>query len=320
MNFRQLDLNLLRVFDTVLAEGSLTRAAERLAMTQPAVSHALKRLRETLGQELLVRTSRGVRPTPYAEQIAPQVRAALIGLERALVPGLFDPVADHVEFRLAMADATASVVLPPLIAALAREGAQADLRVVPLITREPRPALEQGEVDIAVGYFPEALAALAAEGDYAALRHERLYVTDYVCLMRHGHPLAGRPLTMASFCEAQHLLVSYSGRPHGLVDTALAALGHKRRVALTVNQFHTAGLVVQRSDLLTVWPRSLLSAAGLEGAFALQPLPFTMGGVQVESLWHMRREADGAHRWLRERLREAAATAGLPREPVAAGG
>jgi DNA-binding transcriptional LysR family regulator len=317
VNFRQLDLNLLRIFDTVLAEGSLTRAAERLAMTQPAISHALKRLREAMGQDLLVRTARGVRPTPYAEQIAPQVRAALIGLERALAPGLFDPVADHVEFRLAMADATASVLLPPLMAALAQAGAQADLRVLPLITREPRPALEQGDADMAVGYFPDTLAALAAEGDYAALRHERLYVTDYVCLMRHGHPLARQALTLERFCAAQHLLVSYSGRPHGLVDTALAALGRKRRVALTVNQFHTAGLVVQRSELLTVWPRSLLAAAGLESAFALRALPFPMGGVQVESLWHMRREADGAHRWLRERLREAAASAGLPREPVA---
>lgn len=313
MNFRQLDLNLLRVFDTVLAEGSVTRAAERLAMTQPAISHALKRLRESVGQDLLTRTARGVRPTPFAEQLAPQVRAALTSLERALVPSRFDPRTDRSEFRLAMADATAAVVLPPLLAALQHAGAHTDLRVLPLVTRDPRPALERGEADLALGYFPETLAALAAEGEYALLRHERLYDTDYVCLLRPGHPLAATGLDLDAFCAAQHVLVSYSGRPHGLVDTALAALGRRRRIALTVNQFSTAGLVVRASELLTVWPRSLLQATGREAEFEVRALPLALQGVQVECLWHMRRSADASLAWLRERLKEAVHTAGIGR-------
>jgi DNA-binding transcriptional LysR family regulator len=183
MNFRTLDLNLLRVFDAVMAEGSLTRAAANLAMTQPAVSHALKRLHEAVGEGLFERSAHGVRPTPRAQALWPQVREALGQLQQALAPAAFEPRTDPVSFRLAMVDATAVLIVPYLISAIEQQQALANLRVLPLTTRDPRPWLERGEADLAVGHFPDAIAQLLAEGDDATLRHQRLYESRYVCVM-----------------------------------------------------------------------------------------------------------------------------------------
>ena len=190
-NFRTLDLNLLRVFDAVMAEGSLTRAAAALSMTQPAVSHALRRLREALGDELFTRTTHGVRPTPAAESLWPQVRSALATLRQAIAPAAFDAQRDAVLLRLAMADATAALLVPGLVTAIEQQHAAASLRVLPLSTRDPRQLLRTDAVDLALGSFPEVLPALQAEGAESLLRHRPLYETRYVCVMRRGHPLAG---------------------------------------------------------------------------------------------------------------------------------
>lgn len=305
MNFQTLDLNLLRVFDAVMAERNLTRAAARLALTQPAVSNALIRFRESVGQELLTRTAHGVAPTPHAEKLWPEVRAALGQLRAALDPGEFNPQRDAASFRLAMADATAAVLLPPLIDHIEAEQALVNIRVLPLTTRDPRSLLERGEVDVAVGYFPEVLAELATQGGQGALHHERLSESEYVCVMRRGHPLANAELTLDAFCAAHHLLVSFSGRPHGFVDHALAALNRSRRIVLTVNQFFTAGRVVARSDLLTVLPASFVGATGYQSQLVERPLPMAMARIHVEAMWHMRHERESAHRWLRARLVEA---------------
>jgi len=137
LNFRTLDLNLLRVFDVVMAERNLTRAAERLSLTQPAVSNALKRLRDSVGEDLLTRSAHGVVPTPRAEALWPEVRSALGRLRSALAPGEFDPQADPASFRIAMADATAALFMPPLVAQIEQSGARANLRSLPLTTRDP---------------------------------------------------------------------------------------------------------------------------------------------------------------------------------------
>jgi len=300
MNFRTLDLNLLRVFDAVMAEGSLTRAAANLAMTQPAVSHAVKRLHEAVGESLFERNAHGVSPTPRAQALWPQVRTALGQLQQALAPAEFEPGTDPVSFRLAMVDATAVLLIPYLISAIEKQRALANLRVLPLTTRDPRPLLERGEADLAVGHFPDAIAGLMGEGDDATLRHQRLYESHYVCVMRREHPLAEKPLTLDDYCAANHLLVSFSGRPHGFVDQALGALGRQRRILLTVNQFYTAGKVVADSDLLTVLPASFLSATGVPSELVTRALPFTLNPVQVAMIWHLRRDAAPAHRWLRE--------------------
>jgi DNA-binding transcriptional LysR family regulator len=305
-NFRTLDLNLLRIFDTVMAEGSLTRAAAQLAMTQPAVSHAVRRLREALGDDLFVRSAQGIRPTPRAEALWPQVRQSLAALRQALAPGDFDPQRDAVHWNLAMADATAAILAPPLVAAIEASQALANLRVVPMATRDPRRHLESGEVDLAVGYFPVAVTAIGGQGSESALRHTRLYTSRYVCVMRRGHPLAGLPLTLDTYCAAHHLLVSFSGRPHGFVDEELASLGRQRRIVLTVNQFFAAGRVVTQSDLLTVLPEGFVSATGFEDELVTREIPLALSPVHVEMLWHLRHDADPGHRWLRAQVQAAA--------------
>lgn len=309
MNFRTLDLNLLRVFDTVMSEGNLTRAAEILAITQPAASHALKRLHDAVGEPLFTRSARGMKPTPRALALWPQVRAALDALRRSLAPDEFDPRRDSASFRLAMADATATLLAPPLVRAVeAVEGglSQVALRLIPLTTRDPRRLLREGEADLAVGHFPEAIAAIVADGATARERVLRLHETHYVCVMRRGHPLAAAPLTLDAYCEAHHLMVSFSGRPHGQVDQALAALGRQRRIVLTVNQFFTAGQVVTQSDLLTVLPLSFIAATGTQDHVVTRPLPFPLAPVAVQMLWPVRLDADPAHRWLRQQVQAVA--------------
>ena len=313
MNFRTLDLNLLRVFDAVMAEGSLTRAAERLAMTQPAASHALKRLHVAVGEELFHRTAFGMRGTARAESLWPQVRAALAQLQSALSPRTFDPTGDAATFHIAMADATAALLLPPLVSAIEGQRALANIRTLPLTTRDPRRLVEEGDADLAIGYFPNAIAAIVAQGEDATLHHRQLYATEYVCVMRRDHPLAGQELTLDTFVEAHHLLVTFSGRAHGFVDEALATLSRQRRIVLTVNQFATAGSVVARSDLLTVLPRQFLPATGVEHRLVEKPIPLSLAAVNVEMMWHLRKDDDPAHRWLRERVVAAASRQPLVR-------
>jgi DNA-binding transcriptional LysR family regulator len=308
LNFRTLDLNLLRVFDVVMAERNLTRAAERLSITQPAVSNALKRLKESVGEDLLTRAATGVKPTPRAEALWPEVRTALGHLRAALAPGEFNPQADPASFRIAMADATAALFMPPLVSQIESSQALANLRVLPLATRDPSDMLERGDADLAIGYFPETVAALTGQGSDSPLRHAHLHDSEYVCVMREGHALAEPgALTLDSFCAADHLLVNFAGRPYGLVDQALATLNRKRRIVLTVNQYFTAGRVVANSNLLTVLPAYFVEATGYHEQVVTLPLPFDLAGLHVAMVWHQRNDRSSAHQWLRARLLEAAA-------------
>ncbi len=301
MSFLTLDLNLLRVFDAVMTEQNLTRAAGHLAMTQPAVSNAIKRLRDRIGDELLIRTAYGVKPTPRAEALWPAVRRALSELEAAVTPETFDVSQATATFRLAMADATAAFWLPSLVRALECDAPGLNVRMVPLTTREPRPMLLRGDIDLAVGFFPGVAAQLSAETS-SPIRHERLYTGQYVCVMRRNHPLANQELTVDAYCQANHLLVSLSGRAHGLVDEALAQLSRERRIVLTVNQFYTAGRVVATSDLITVLPRHLIASTGMSDQLIAKELPFALPPVHLDMLWHERDGRSPAHQWLRKRL------------------
>jgi DNA-binding transcriptional LysR family regulator len=307
VNFRTLDLNLLKVFDAVMQERHVTRAAERLAITQPAASNALRRLRESTQQELFVPTSTGVMPTPEALALWPAVHEALSHLQQALAPEHFDVQHHERTFSLAMADATAALFVPALAASLKRQQATVNLRFVALASRDPRALLEQGHADVAVGYFPDVRAALAAEGATRVMTLELLYACEYVSVMRQDHPLAAPgALTLAAYCAAQHLRVSFAGRPHGYVDEALARQGLSRRVAITINHFVAAGAALCQSDLITVLPRSFVPATGLAEALAVRPLPLAMPTIEVGLLWHRRHQHDAGHRWLRQTLNEAA--------------
>ncbi|QPF76572.1 LysR family transcriptional regulator [Roseateles sp. DAIF2] len=310
MNFRTLDLNLLRVFDVVMVERHVTRAAARLAITQPAVSNALRRLREATNEELFIPTSSGVVPTAHAEALWPIVRTALANLQRAFEPQAFDPREDSgLGFTVAMADATAALFVPALARRFQREGVRVGLRVVPLTTRDPREMLEQGLAEVALGFFPELPAALRAEGEALSLfRCEHLYSTAYQCVMRRDHPLAAtETLSLDDYCAAEHLRVSFAGRARGFVDDALARIGRQRHVSITVNSYFTAALTVQQSDLLTVLPSSFLPAAGFGDRLAARAVPFELLGIDIGYAWHARHELDPAQRWLREALVAVAA-------------
>lgn len=309
LNFRSLDLNLLRVFDEIMAERNLTRAAAKLAITQPAVSNALRRLREVLGDDLVVRSGQGVEPTPRALALWPPVRQALAQLQQSLAPGAFDPASASSTFVLALADATGATLMPPLVEIVEREAPGVSLRVVPLTTRDPRGLLDDGSTDMAVGYFPAVMADLTARAQtdsVVAYESLRLYDGEYVCVMRQDHPLAAEPLTLDQYCAARHLLVSFSGKPYGFIDEALTALGRERRIVLTVNQFFTAGRVVATTDLLTVLPRHFVGVASLGGELVWRALPMPLPTVHVDALWHRNKGHDAAHRWLRGAMARSA--------------
>jgi DNA-binding transcriptional LysR family regulator len=304
MNFLTLDLNLLRVFDAIMVEQNLTRAADKLAMTQPAVSNALKRLRYSLNDELLIRTAYGVKPTPRAETLWPAIRSALSSLEAAIAPTSFDPTQANTTFRMAMADATAALWMPALMRAFESEAPGLNARMVPLTTREPRPMLLRGDIDIAVGFFPGIVAQMTGGqgASNSPIRHDRLYSGRYVCVMRKGHPLANEELTLDTYCAANHVLVSFSGRAHGLIDEALLQYGRERRILLTVNQFFTGGKVVANSDLVTVLPQHLIKSTGMEDELIWKELPMSLPEVHIDMLWHERDARNPAHVWLRENL------------------
>jgi DNA-binding transcriptional LysR family regulator len=311
--FGALDLNLLRVFDAVMATQNITRAAEELAMTQPAVSNALRRLREALGDDLLVRAGYGVTPTPRALALWPTVRDALASLQTTITPDAFDATTAKQSFLLAMADATAAMLMPALIRQMESNAPHINIRVLPLTTRDPRALLGGGEVDLAVGHFPAVVTAIALDamqtGALGAFTHAQLYSGEYVCVMRRDHPLASKRLTIDAYCNARHLLVSFSGRPFGFIDEALAALHRTRRIVLTVNQFFTAGRVVVGSDLLTVLPRHFLPSTGMSAELAVSELPFAVPKVQVDMVWHQRTRPSAAQQWLRSALSDAAKAA-----------
>lgn len=311
-NFRTLDLNLLRVFDEVMAERSLTRAAHNLALTQPAISNALRRLRTALGDELVYRSGQGIEPTPYALTLWPEVHTALRQLQELIVPSTFVPATADNSFVLAMADATAAALIPGLVGLIESEAPGVSIRVVPLATRDPRRMLEDATADLAIGYFPAVLSDLTARsqtGAAVAFAHQRLYDGEYVCVMRRNHPFASGPLTLNRFCSARHMLVSFSGRPYGFIDEALASQGRKRRIVLTVNQFFTAGRVVASSNLLTVLPRHFVSVTGIADELVFRELPFKVPTVHVDAVWHDRQQQQSAHQWLRQTIVRSAAQA-----------
>jgi DNA-binding transcriptional LysR family regulator len=308
VNFRTLDLNLLRVFDVVMEERHVTRAADRLSMTQPAVSNALRRLRDALGEELFVPGPSGVAPTRHADRLWPAVRSALHAMRAVIEPGTFDARQDEHHFTLAMADATAAVFMPVLVEDWLAAGMRSTLRVTGLGSRDPRPMLDRGEADGALGFFPDVARELAADEVRGTSRLEPLYDCEYVAVMRRGHPLAAKSLLdLESYCAARHVRVDFADRPRGYVDEALWRLQRTRRIVLTVTQFSTAGRVVARSDLVTVLPRSFVEATGVAGELVCRPLPLSLPRINVAMMWHRRHEHDAPHAMLREALRKASA-------------
>lgn len=285
-----MDLNLLVVLDALLHERHLTRAAARLPMSQPAVSHALARLRTLLGDPLFHRTRGGLRPTPHALALEAPLRDVLAQVRRLLAGAVFDPAASRRTFRLAMSDYGASVVLPPLVRRLRAEAPGIDLEISYTSRGGMIAGVADGQLDLALAVFGETPADI---------RRAVLFQEPFVCVM-DAAGTAG-PLTLDAYLARPHVLVAASqDQRSGEVDAALARLGRARRVALRLPHWTAAPAVVAGTDLvLTVAQRTVMpTPPGL----AVQPVPFPIAPLGFEMIWHERTDGDAGLRWLRESL------------------
>ncbi len=291
MRLAGIDLNLLTALDALLEESNVTRAARRLGVSQPAASHALSRLRELLGDPLLVRTPAGMQPTPRASSLRPALRAALAAAEAVLQPSpAFDPATATRTFVATIPDQAGFQLLPKLATRLAEEapGVRVELRPSP---RDVGLALGTGDLELVVGVFEHPPPA--------ALREQALWRETFACVVRRGSRGARGTLDLARYLDVPHLVVAPRGTPGSIVDDALARAGVQRRVAMIIPQFLIAPAVVAASDLMWTAP------AGLARAFAeLLPLtvrepPLELPGFTVAVRWHVRLDRDPGLAWLR---------------------
>jgi len=293
MNVQDVDLNLLRVFDTVLSERGVTPAAARLGLTQPAVSNALARLRGVFGDPLFVRTTGGMDATPFARQLAEPVRQALALLESALAHGPgFDPASSTRSFRFYMSDLGQIEFLPPLVERVQVSAPGVHLEAVGLEVEDIAGALGAGGLDLAVGFLP---------GLARPLQRQALFRDPYVCLMRRDHPI--KTLTKRKFQEASHALVSYRGG-HRVIEEALERAGLARRIALRVPHFTVVPMILERSDLVLTLPARVARVFERRGNLKSLPPPVPIPPAEVAVHWHERFEGDPGNRWLRDLMIE----------------
>lgn len=297
MTFRTLDLNLLKVFEALMTEGSVTRAANALFMTQPAVSNALARLRDGLQDPLFVRSGNGVMPTQRAAVLWAELGEALGRMRGALDAQAFDPARASVEFSLSMSDYTAGVVMPRLCNHLAQVAPLARVRTVPNTVLEIADQLEDNRVDC-------VLSVYVNEAQHANhIRSRSLWRVDYACFMRTGHPLAAmKRLSTRAFLAARHVDVSLAGTALPSYDIYLAARGLSRNVAAIVNHYGVAYEMVRQSDMLAVLPRHLGAQSPHAPYLHAMPLPLHAPPRILSLFWHQRNDTVPAQRWLRQTL------------------
>lgn len=298
MNISDLDLNLLTVFDAIYTERSITRAADKLGMSQPAVSNALGRLRETIGDPLFIRAGRGVAPTARAQQLAPPLRRALDMIQHTLSEQwLFDFASAEHHFRIAMSDYGDAVILPKLLDWLNRAAPGVSLSVVPVSELELPTEMRAGHVDLAVGN----LGFLQPH-----MRSARLLDETFVAVVRPDHPRIRDHLTLRQYAATPHVHIMHPSRGDPLVDRELAAQGLERRIAVRVSSFLAVPAIVAESDLIATLPLRLArSFADSMGLRLLEP-PLTLGSVSINQYWHPRTDRDPANTWLREAVRTIA--------------
>jgi DNA-binding transcriptional LysR family regulator len=293
MNLASFDLRLLLVFDALIQERNVTRASERLGVTQPAASNALKRLRQLLGDPLFLKTANGMEPTQRAIDLAGPVIQALRQLEVVLDPPALPPGKSKWTFQMAVSDHVSVVVLPHLAERMATAAPGLDLRLKSKTMRTLPAMLDSGEVDLALGYNPDMPKRF---------RSQSLFEDRYVCLMREGHPLTRGPLTLARFAEARHVLVRPSGESGSLLDELLARRKLKRRISLSVTQLLSAFLLVESSDLVTAVFRSTADYCTRNGRFRLTARRIALDPVAITMAWHNGTTAHPAHAWMRTQI------------------
>lgn len=289
----KLDLEWLHVFVEVYRTGSVSRAAERLGLAQANASVALAKLRRHFGDPLFARTSRGMEPTPYGQQIHPDVLATVERLARLTGPrARFDPATAERSFRIAMTDISEVVVLPTLLNHL-RQCAPGVLIEAERVSSDSARGLEAGELDLAVGFMPQLEA-----GFYQQV----LFQQNFVCLAAANHPRVRERPDKRAFLAEGHIVVTTSGTGHAIVDKLMAQKGYQRRIVLKVPSFLGVARLVASTELLVIVPRRLGEAiAQHEKVRAFEP-PLKLPDFAVKQHWHQRFHADAGNAWLRQSL------------------
>lgn len=292
----EVDLNLLAVFQAVYRERQISKAARTLGLTQSAVSNALSRLRRTFGDELFVRTATGMQPTPFAEEVAGPVGAALAQVALALNQrSQFDPATSERRFTLAMTDVGEVHFMPALIARCRDSAPRVQLSSVRAAGVRLKEELETGRVDLAIGPFEDISEAL-----YQKL----LFRQPYVSMLRKGHPLTRGKLTLERFVAAEHLLVDAHDSPYDRINHLLEEAGIGARTRFRVPHFTAVPYIVSGSDLVVTVPQKLAERAA--GPFALAWIvpPLDLPPLQTNLFWHRRFSQDPGNRWLRALVAE----------------
>ena len=302
LRLESVDLNLLLALHWLLEEQSVTGAAAKLALSQPAMSRALARLRVLLGDALFVQSGRRMLPTPYAEGLRPQLAEAVERLRAALRPREdFDPLHAAGAFRIASNDYLALVLARACQQSVRKEAPGLDVEIT---TLEPGTfqRLVSGAIDLVV--LPDVgIANLPKSLDVEQFVRRPLFEEQFVCMARQGHPAATKRLTIKQFAALDHVLVSPSGQGPGVIDKLLKEHNAHRRIAYRVQSFLAAQQILTFTDCVAVLPRRLIEASSQKWS-KLKP-PFNIPGFTVLSAWHPLRTGDALHRWTRERLAEA---------------
>jgi DNA-binding transcriptional LysR family regulator len=294
VNLRSADLNLLVMLDVLVRERSVTRAGERMGLSQPAMSNALGRLRRLLDDPVLVRTSKGMVPTRRVAELIGPVRKALAELETVLEPeASFEPSESERIFRVAAFDHAFVVLVPHLVERLARQAPGVRLDLLPFADSTVED-LESGGIDAAI------LPGRSHGG--TGFRREELYDDNFDCLVRRDHPRVGRRLTLKRYLELGHVLASPRARRGGVVEQALQKRGLARRVHVIVPQFAVAPFVVASTDLVATIPRGVARPFAEMLDLRILPLPFAIDAGPWFLFWHERALHDSAHTWLRKQI------------------
>jgi DNA-binding transcriptional LysR family regulator len=291
IRLRDVDLNLLVVFQLLYRERKTTLVAESLGITQPSVSHALARLRKLFDDPLFERTARGLRPTPYADRVAEPIMQALAVLQDSVnYRDTFEPAASDRRFTVSMTDIGEIYFLPRLIPLLAEIAPGVQLSTVRDTSLNLHDALESGHVDIAVGLLPNLGAGFF---------QRRLFSQNYVCMMRRGHPLAEGDFDLEAFCRAKHALVVYKETGHVRIENVLAKLSSRPAVQLRLPHFVAVPYILSTSDLVVTVTEKLAWRAAEHFDLVIRALPMELPSVPINLFWHTRFHNDAGNQWLR---------------------
>jgi DNA-binding transcriptional LysR family regulator len=292
------NLNLLVAFDALFAEQSVTSAAKRVGVTQPAMSNSLAQLRALFDDQLFLRHRTGLSPTARAKELAEPIRKGLLLLQGALAGRSFDPATSERRFMVAASDYVELVLLPRLLRRLAKQAPHVRLQLVPWGLHEAPPGLARGELDLMLGFYDKL----------PPHHHEQtLFSDEYVCVVRRGHPRVKSKLTLAQYLELSHVLVSSRADSPGSVDRALAALGKKRTVGARVSHFLTVPVLVSQTDYVAALDRRVAEVFAAPLGLKLFAPPLKLPKGSIGQVWHEQQDGDPAQRWLRRVIASVAA-------------